>query len=42
MKEIGADIALNYKTTNTTEVLEKEGPIDMFVTLAKYYNFETD
>lgn len=29
MKEIGADVAFNYKTTNTAEVLEKEGPIDM-------------
>jgi hypothetical protein len=31
MKEIGADVAFNYKTTNTREVLEKEGPIDMCV-----------
>lgn len=31
MKEIGADVAFNYKTTNTDEVLEKEGPIDMHV-----------
>jgi len=31
MKEIGADIAFNYKTTSTTEVLEKEGPIDVSV-----------
>jgi Zinc-binding dehydrogenase len=29
MKEIGADVAFNYKTTNTMEVLEKEGPLDM-------------
>jgi hypothetical protein len=29
MKEIGADVAFNYKTTNTKEVLEKEGPLDM-------------
>lgn len=28
MKEIGADVAFNYKTTSTGEVLEKEGPID--------------
>jgi len=34
MKDIGADVAFNYKITNTTEVLEKEGPIDMFVVLA--------
>ncbi|KIM41186.1 hypothetical protein M413DRAFT_72497 [Hebeloma cylindrosporum] len=30
MKEIGADVAFNYKTTNTAEVLEKEGPIDIY------------
>ncbi|KAF9474422.1 NAD(P)-binding protein [Pholiota conissans] len=29
MKEIGADVAFNYKTTKTAEVLEKEGPIDV-------------
>ncbi|KAF7375770.1 NAD P-binding protein [Mycena sanguinolenta] len=29
MKQIGADVAFNYKTTNTREVLEREGPIDM-------------
>ncbi len=29
MKEIGADVAFNYKTTDTKEVLRKEGPIDM-------------
>jgi len=36
MKDVGADVAFNYKTTSTPEVLEKEGPIDMFVILAKY------
>uniref|UniRef100_UPI0031B8B3CB Ene-reductase 1 n=1 Tax=Cyclocybe aegerita TaxID=1973307 RepID=UPI0031B8B3CB len=30
MKEVGADVAFNYKTTNTAEVLEKEGPIDIY------------
>ncbi|KAF9247116.1 NAD-P-binding protein [Melanogaster broomeanus] len=30
MKEIGADVAFNYKTTKTSEVLEKEGPIDVY------------
>lgn len=30
MKEIGADVAFNYKTTSTKEVLEKEGPIDIY------------
>ncbi|KIK63107.1 hypothetical protein GYMLUDRAFT_41420 [Collybiopsis luxurians FD-317 M1] len=29
-KEIGADVAFNYKTTNTEEVLAKEGPIDIY------------
>lgn len=29
MKEIGADVAFNYKTTKTADVLAKEGPIDM-------------
>ena len=36
MKEIGADVAFNYKTTSTSEVLAKEGPIDMSVIPAKY------
>jgi NADPH-dependent curcumin reductase CurA len=31
MKEIGADVAFNYKTTDVREVLAKEGPIDMCV-----------
>lgn len=31
MKEIGSDVAFNYKTTNTLEVLKKEGGIDMCV-----------
>jgi NADPH-dependent curcumin reductase CurA len=30
MKELGADVAFNYKTTKTSEVLEKEGPIDVY------------
>ena len=29
MKEIGADVAFNYKTESTNEILEKEGPIDV-------------
>jgi NADPH-dependent curcumin reductase CurA len=33
MKELGADVAFNYKTTKTSEVLEKEGPIDVYVVL---------
>lgn len=32
MREIGADVAFNYKTTNTREVLGREGPIDVYVT----------
>ncbi|PFH48598.1 hypothetical protein AMATHDRAFT_42127 [Amanita thiersii Skay4041] len=30
MKEIGADVAFNYKTTNMREVLTQEGPIDIY------------
>lgn len=30
MKEVGADVAFNYKTTSIKEVLAKEGPIDIF------------
>ncbi|KAH7885192.1 hypothetical protein F5I97DRAFT_1344729 [Phlebopus sp. FC_14] len=30
MKDLGADVAFNYKTTSTSEVLKKEGPIDIF------------
>jgi len=29
MKSLGADVVFNYKMTNTAEILEKEGPIDM-------------
>lgn len=29
LKEIGADVAFNYKTTGTHEVLQKEGPINV-------------
>jgi NADPH-dependent curcumin reductase CurA len=31
MKEIGVDVAFNYKTTSTNEILEKEGPVDVSV-----------
>ena len=31
MKSLGADVAFNYKTTNTREVLEREGPLNMYV-----------
>ena len=30
-KSIGADVAFNYKTTKTSDVLAKEGPINMLV-----------
>ncbi|KAF9464078.1 hypothetical protein BDZ94DRAFT_1191919 [Collybia nuda] len=30
MKDIGADVAFNYKTTSTEEILQKEGPIDVY------------
>ena len=31
MKSIGADVAFNYKTTRTADVLEREGPVNMCV-----------
>ncbi len=31
MKEIGADIAFNYKTTSTKDILERHGPINVYV-----------
>jgi len=34
MKDIGADIAFNYKTTDTRQILEKEGPINMWVSMS--------
>ncbi|KAF7364581.1 PKS-ER domain-containing protein [Mycena venus] len=30
MREIGADVVFNYKTTDVREVLKKEGPIDIY------------
>ena len=30
LKELGVDVAFNYKTTDTREVLQKEGPIDIY------------
>ncbi|TFK22720.1 alcohol dehydrogenase [Coprinopsis marcescibilis] len=30
MKSLGADVAFNYKTANTLEILKKEGPIDVY------------
>jgi NADPH-dependent curcumin reductase CurA len=29
IKSLGADVAFNYKTTSTADVLAKEGPIDV-------------
>jgi NADPH-dependent curcumin reductase CurA len=37
MKEIGADVAFNYKTTGVREVLAKEGPLDMCVPIPSVY-----
>jgi hypothetical protein len=37
MQEIGADVAFNYKTTNTDDVLAKEGPINVYVTVHRYF-----
>ncbi|KAH8834577.1 alcohol dehydrogenase [Flagelloscypha sp. PMI_526] len=30
LKELGADVAFNYKTTSTREVLKKEGPLNIY------------
>lgn len=30
VRSVGADVAFNYKTASTREILEKEGPIDMY------------
>jgi NADPH-dependent curcumin reductase CurA len=30
LKKVGANVAFNYKTTETSEVLQKEGPIDVY------------
>ena len=39
MKSIGVDVAFNYKTTNTADVLTKEGPIDLYANsdLSEYF-----
>lgn len=40
LKELGVDVAFNYKTTSTADVLQKEGPIDMYVIWLLYlFNF---
>ena len=31
LKEVGADVAFNYKTTSTNDILKKEGKIDVSV-----------
>lgn len=38
LKELGADVAFNYKTTQTSEILGREGPIDVYVTVQTFYN----
>ncbi|KAI3615001.1 hypothetical protein WG66_016886 [Moniliophthora roreri] len=30
MKDVGADVAFNYKTTKPSEILAKEGPVDIY------------
>ena len=42
VKEVGADVAFNYKTTNVADVLAKEGPINMSVHLFSSGNDVTD
>lgn len=34
VKSLGVDVAFNYKKVSTREVLEKEGPVNMYVKLA--------
>lgn len=31
MKSLGADVVFNYKNTKTADVLDQEGPVDMYV-----------
>lgn len=31
LKDLGADVAFNYKATKTSDVLAKGGPIDVYV-----------
>lgn len=42
MKAAGADVAFNYKTENTREVLKKEGPIDMCAVCIRRVEFQSD
>lgn len=30
MKEIGVDVAFNYKTTKTADILKEHGPVDIY------------
>ncbi|KAJ7158963.1 hypothetical protein C8R43DRAFT_882206 [Mycena crocata] len=30
LRELGVDVAFNHKITNTRDVLEREGPIDIY------------
>lgn len=36
VRSLGGDVVFNYKTTSTREVLECEGPIDMYVSLNRF------
>ena len=31
VSSLGADVAFNYKTTSTREVLQQEGPVNVYV-----------
>ena len=33
MKQVGADVAFNYKTTDTEKVLREHGPLDMYANI---------
>lgn len=36
LKDIGADVAFNYKTESTTDILKKEGPLNVWVTVYRH------
>ena len=42
VKSVGADVAFNYKTTKTAEVLAKEGPINVSVVVRHLMRYNRD
>lgn len=39
LKELGVDVAFNYKTTDLRDVLKKEGPIDLYAAFTMFSCF---